>query len=323
MSSNESPKSPTPIPNVLGKEEVWTPEAERLGQQIVEWIQLDLPGAHVYGVQRNGKSSAIRWFASSAAEFIGSPVFVTIFDIPRGLADRETSLTSEWLNQEGVLSNENSPARLRKKYRNHVIEQAKAMETDRILIIVDEAQNASRGHLGQIIYSGNVLASHGYRVFTLLVGQPELHASAEAYAAMRELQIVGRFFERGFEFLGIAPGDIDLVLKAHESEVRCPDGSMQRPAVASLFPEAWEAGWRPSAWAPALAEGVESMAQKCGLPKDYRIPMQHLRSTLIGLLLYTKANDDPYVTITPDVVQRALGKTGIQDTWARYAAARR
>jgi len=95
---------------------------------------------------------------------------------------------------------------------------------------------------------------------------------------------------------------------------------VQPPALAALFPQAWEQGWRPSAWAPVIAEGIGNVAARCGLPRDQRVPMQHLRSTLLGMLLYAKALDDAATAMTAAIVEQALTETGLHETWGRYAA---
>jgi hypothetical protein len=312
----------TPIASndVLGKELVWTPEQERFARQLGRWMQLDLPGACMFGTQRCGKTSAARAITAQAESYFGRPIFVTFLRMQKGLADREASLTAEWLQQEGALSNENAPARLRKRLRAHLVEQVKLRETDAILIFIDEAQFLTRSHLQQLIYWGDLLQSDGLRVFMMLIGQPELRTSVDSYIAMQELQIVGRFFERYYEFLGIEPSEIELVMQAHETEVIALDGSSSPPAVAALFPEAWEAGWRPSKWAPVVVDGIAQVAARAGLPRDQRIPMQHLRSTLLGLLLYAMALRDPDAKISTDEVVKALTDTGIHETWSKYAA---
>ncbi len=314
MTEKEPNKSKNSATDILGKELVWTPELKRLAQQVGYWLRLELPGAYVYGVQRNGKSSALRWIASMTNELFGRAVFVSLVNIQKGLADRETSLPGEWLNQAGKLSNENTPARLRKRLKAHFVEEAQQRDNDQIVLVVDEAQNLTRNHLGQLIYWGDVLAAKGLRVFTLLVDQPELRTSIDSYLNMGELQIVGRFFERSHEFQAIAQSDIDLVIKAHECDVLCSDGTVQPPAVAGLFPEAWAKGWRPSAWSATLGEGIRAAAIKCGLAKDQRVPMQHLRSTLIGMLLYAKALNDPHAPMTANIVTKALTDTGLTET---------
>jgi len=306
--------------DLLGSEIVWTPEQERFAQQICRWIQLDLPGGCGYGVQRSGKTFALRGIAAQAASYFGRALFISMLRIQKGLSDREGALVGEWLQQENALSNESSASRMRKRLRLHIIEQAQMRGASQLLVIVDEAQYLTRDHLQQLIYWGDLLQTHALRVFILLVGQPELRLAMESYFAMQELQIVGRFFERSYEFQGILPSEIPLVMKAHETEVLAPDGSKQPPAVAALFPDAWAAGWRFSSWAPVVAEGIAQVAARSGLPRDQRIPMQHLRSTLLGLLLYVIALKDPYAEISVENVIKALCDTGIHETWAKYAA---
>ena len=281
---------------------------------------MELPGATVYGAQRSGKSAAINAIAASIRDYFGHPVFVTIVDLERGLADRSHALTAEWLQQEGVLSNENTPARLRRRFNEHLTGKARDLDTDHILLIVDEAQNMTRHHYGSLISWGNVLSHKGYRVFTLLCGQPELSAAADGFANMNELQIVGRYFERMHEFLPIAQSDVKLVIEGHERNVALPDGSEAPPAVAAIFPQEWNAGWRLSTWAPVLVEGIRMAAGKAGLPPDQRIPMQHLRAALIDLISYANKVGDPYFALKPELVVQALGKSGLLNSWTRYAA---
>lgn len=307
-------------PSLLGKDLIWTPESERLGLQVAEWMGMELPGATVYGAHRSGKSAAINSVAASIREYFGYPVVATIVDLERGLTDRGHALTAEWLNQEGVLSNENTPVRLRRRFHEHLTTKARELETDHLLLIVDEAQNLARNHYGTLISLGNVLSNKGYRVFTLLVGQPELSASVDGFISMNELQIVGRYFERTHEFLPIAQGDVDLVVKGHERCVTLPDGSEAPPTVASIFPQEWAAGWRLSSWTPVLVEGIRLAATKAGLPADQRIPMMHLRAALIDMIKHAQKVGDPQLPIKPEFVVQSLAKIGLLNTWARYAA---
>lgn len=309
-----------PIPSVLGKDIIWSPEIERLGLQVAEWMTLEQPGAAVFGAHRCGKSAAVNNVAASIHEYYGQPVFATIVDLERGLADRGHALTAEWLNQEGVLSNENTPARLRRRLKEHFIGRMRELETDHILLIVDEAQNLTRNHYGTLISWGNLLSHKGYRVFTLLVGQPELGAAIDSFANMNEMQIVGRYFERTHEFLPIAQADIELVIKGHEQSVALPDGGEAPPTLAGVFPQEWAAGWRPSQWTPVVLEGFREGAVKAGLPADQRVPMQHLRGVLIDMINHARKAGDPYLQFQPDFVVRSLTKLGLMQNWTRYAA---
>lgn len=318
--NNESVRGAFGGDALLGKDSVWTPEVERFCQKIGRCMQLNLPGCHAYGVQRSGKSEALIFFAQSVAEFAGGPAFVTILDLENGLADRESSIIAEWLSQEQVASNANTPARLRKALHAYFLEQMALRHTKTIVLVVDEAQNCTRKHLAQILALGNRLTKLRYRVFTLLVGQVELRSYVESFQNMNEMQLVGRFFECEHEFLPIHPSEIDQVLRAFEADVACDDGSTQPPPVAAIFPDAWAKGWRPSVWGPALVEGLARFATSCGLPKDQRVGMQHLRSTFVAMLHRARSLDDPHTPMTPEVVVGYLEEIGLRNTWQRYAA---
>lgn len=155
---------------ILGKDSIWTPEVERFCQKLGRCMQLTLPGMFMFGVQRCGKSEGINYFAQQAEEFVGGPVFVTILDLELGLADRESSIIAEWLAQEKVACNANSPARLRKALNEHFVEQMLLRRTKTIVLVVDEAQNCTRKHFAQVLALGNRLTKQRYRVFTLLAG---------------------------------------------------------------------------------------------------------------------------------------------------------
>ena len=306
--------------DILGKDSVWTPEVERFCQRAGRWFKLTLPGAYIFGVQRSGKSEAFIYFADMVEHFIGGSAYVSILDLELGLADRESSIIAEWLSQEKVASNANTPARLRRALNEHFLEQMALRKTKTIILIVDEAQNCTRKHLAQILALGNRLTKQRYRVFTLLAGQPELKSYVESFQSMNEMQAIGRFFECHHEFKAIHPTEFEQVLKAFEAEVSCDDGSTQPPSVAALFPEAWTAGWRPSTWAPVLVEGVASFAEGCNLPRDQRLGMQHLRSTFVAMLELARSLNDHNTLMTKEIVYGFLDEIGLRSTWSRYAA---
>lgn len=313
----------TPGTALLGKAIVWTPEFERLGQQVARWICLECPGAFAYGIQRSGKSSALRMLARTIEDFTGSRMLGCYVSIAADTQEKGASFIAEWLARERVMFSGTNAVKLMDKLKQHFEEQAQQRETDEILLIVDEGQNMSRAHLHKLLHLGNMLTDAGLRVFTLLCGQPELVARVDSYAAMAEVHLLGRFFERKIEFFGIAPSSIETVLKAHEANVSNPDGTESPAAVANLFPKAWEEGWRPSAWTGAIIEGLAVAAVKNGLPRDQRIPLQHLRGCVLWQIMMMKAAGDPWLPVTSQTVVAALEELGLAANWARYAAAKR
>jgi hypothetical protein len=284
---------------------------------------MELPGAYTTGAQRAGKSYGGRYLAKRMSDFLGRPVVGSRLVIQKNLPDRESSLVAEWCCQEEVSLNSNTPSRLRMGLKHHFWSKADEINARDILIIIDEAQNMTRIHLGQVMAFSEVLIGPGepkYRPFLLLTGQPELSAFFASFEAMNEMQLIGRYFERKHEFLGIDPLDIPTVLKAYEMDVMNADGTTSSPPVALLFPDAWAEGWRLARWLQPITQGFADIASRCSLPRDQRVPFQHLHSTLLSCVLYVQALGDPFAEMTPEVVHAAIADTGLHGTWARYAS---
>jgi hypothetical protein len=308
---------------LLGKALIWTPEYERLGQQVARWICMEVPGAFVFGVQRSGKSCSARMLASTIEEFTGSRMYASFVSVSPEMPEKGPALIAEWLNREKVLFTGTNAAVLQRKLTEHFAAQAADRETDEICLIVDEAQNLSRSHLFKLLHLGNILTDANFRVFTLLCGQPELASRVESFAAMSEVHLLGRFFERKHEYVAVAPASIETIIKAHEANVSNADGTESPPAVALVFPEAWEAGWRPSQWTQAIKDGIALVAMKNNLSRDQRVPLQHLRACIIWQIMHQKAAGDPWIKVTPQMVVLALEESGLAGSWTRYAAAKR
>jgi len=152
------------------------------------------------------------------------------------------------------------------------------------------------------------------------IGADKLRSYVASFQNMNEMQLVGRFFEVEHELLPIHPSEIAQVLEAFEADVACDDGTTEPPPVASIFPEAWAGGWRPSTWAPALIEGLSQFAASCNLPKDQRVGMQHLRSAFVGMLQLARSLDGASTLITAKNVYDLLEEIGLRKTWPSYAA---
>jgi hypothetical protein len=305
----------------LGHFAVWTPEIELLARAILGWIALDLPGACVHGIQRTGKTWAIDYILASASEFFSTTFFLVRIVIPENLPDRGNMLTAEWLIQHGVIANTRDPARLKKRLMDWLREMMQAASAERLLLFVDEAQNLTRAHHGQLMYWHNIFEDAGARPFTLLVGQPELGASAVSYVQMNELQVTGRFYERMHEFQGIACGDVIKVLRAFQQPTVL-DGMEQPCGLAQVFPNHWANGWRVEAWAPSIVAAVQELSRARSLPKVPRIPMMHLRALIIGGLDEMKRTGKCLDALPKDLLDALMKRSGFTKSIDLYAQSR-
>jgi hypothetical protein len=302
----------------LGSVAVWTPEIETLARKLREWISLDLPGACVYGPQRNGKTCAINYIIASASEFFSTRFLMVRVIIPEGLAERGNTFAIEVLIQHGVIANTRDPARLKKRFMDWLRERMHDTDAERLIVFVDEAQNLSRAHHGQIMYWHNLCEEASMRPFTLLVGQPELGASAASYVEMNELQVTGRFYERPHEFQGIALSDVVKVLRAFQQPV-LHQGGQQPCGLAQLFPDHWAAGWRVETWAPSIVSAVTALARARSLPEAPRLPMMHLRAFIIGGLDEMKRTGRRIDVLSNETLTKLMASSGFNKSIDWYA----
>lgn len=301
----------------LGNFAVWTPEIELLASAILGWIALDLPGGCMHGMQRTGKSCAIDYIAGSAEDYFGSKVLVSRLVVPESLADRENAWTAETLIQHGLIARARDGAVLKQRLLGWYKEMMEALRSQRVLLLVDEAQNLTRFHHGQLMYWHNLLEREGMRPFTLLIGQPELEAISASYVTTNELQVTGRFYERTHEFKGIALDDITPVLKGFEQPALV-DGVEQSCGLEKLFPRYWREGWRVSSWAPCIAQAITGLAQRRSLPGPPRLPMMHLRALVIGGLKEMQRVGERMDTLPPLLLERIFAQTGLATAIDRY-----
>lgn len=301
----------------LGNWAVWTPEIEHLASKILEWMGLDLPGGCVSGLQRCGKSWAVDYLAGSAEDYFGSKVLVSRFIAQENLADREIAWVGEMLMQNGVIAQARTSARLKKRLLDWFHEMLQALAAQRVLLVIDEAQNLSRFHHGQLMYLYNLLEKERMRPFVLLIGQPELEAIAASYSTMNEVQVTGRFYERMHEFKGIGMEHVGQVLEGFE-QASVIDGVEQPCGLERLFPEYWRAGWRISAWAPSIVAAMIALAQQHSLPGVPRLPMMHLRALVIGGLRAMQRTGERWDRLSSDFLAGLLAQTGLADAIERY-----
>lgn len=305
----------------LGSFAVWTPSIETLARKIREWIALDLPGGCVHGPQRNGKTWAINYIIASASEFFSTRFLIVRIIIPEGLSDRGNMIATEWLNQHGVIANTRDPARLKRRLMEWLRERMQATDAERLILIVDEAQNLSRAHHGQLMYWHNLCEEASTRPFTLLVGQPELGASAASYVEMNEIQLTGRFYERLHEFQGIALAEVVKVLRAFQQPV-LHEGVQQPCGLARLFPDHWAGGWRVETWAPSIENAVTALARARSLPDVPRVPMMYLRAFVMGGLDEMKRTGRRIDVLSNDRLNALMASTGFSKSIDLYARRR-
>lgn len=316
-SSSSSSSQPLPKGLILPNTVVWTPEIDRLAQQVAKWIRIDQPGGTVYGAQRNGKSRACSYLAGTLGSVLGYEVAVLHWTIPEQIESKQTE--REFVQEQ--LQQSNCPrvggrdlAVLRRRCHAHLVELAHAFGSRRLVILIDEAQNLSRKQYGYLIHTFNSLEQLGVHPFFLLVGQPELRNTPKDWAEANGMQVLGRFFAREHLYRGVDVAEITLVLQAFDVPVADDTVSV----FARAFPAAYAAGWSLEKLGQPFEEAMAMIMRRHNISKGLRLPMQYLRSTLLEVL-HQALDDGKAAEILSAVdVMRALETSGFLRVLAYY-----
>lgn len=315
--NDNSPKFPTPSGLILPNTVVWTPEIDRLAQQVAKWIRVDQPGATVYGAQRNGKSRACSYLAGTLSSVLGYEVAVIHWTIPDQIESKQTE--REFVQEQ--MQQSNCPrvggrdlAVLRRRCHSHLVELAHACGSRRLIILIDEAQNLTRKQYGYLIHTFNSLEQLGVHPFFLLVGQPELRNTPGSWAEASGMQVLGRFFSREHLYRGVDVSEITLVLQAFEVPVENDTESV----FARVFPAAYAGGWSLEKLGTPFEEAVAMTMREQNISSGLRLPMQYLRSTLLGVLHQALDTGKAPELLTATDVMAALEASGFLRVLAYY-----
>lgn len=295
---------------------IWTPEIERLGQQIARWIRIDTPGATVSGKMRIGKSVAVEYLSATLSSLVGYPVEVVIWEIAENSSDRPREFAQERMTQSGFFAiSHRDVSVLKNRFFPFLVQRCEAKGARRLIVIIDEAQHAERVHLGFLVEYFNRLTKEGLKPFFLLIGQPELGRDINLNGIGRDLQIIGRFRVNHYEFRGIALNELDEVLM--EFDRPGPDGA---PAsLATFLPGPYASGWRIADVAPALREALLLVMQQHNLREDMRIPMQYLRSTIAAYIHRLADSGENPANSSSALLIKCMRECGFLSVFSYYA----
>ncbi len=309
MTTDENPTTPPSRPEalILPSTVVWTPEIDRMAQQVSRWIRIDQPGGVVYGAQRNGKSRACSYLVGMLSALLDYELAVLHWTIPDQAEAKknEREFVQEMLQQSGCLRvSSRDLAVLRRRCYTHLAELVEATGSKRIVIIIDEAQNLGKLQYSYLIHAFNSLEQLGIQPFFLLVGQPELRNHFKDWSEGKGMQVLGRFFAREHVYRGIALDEIRLVLQAFDMPVEGEVSSV----FSRVFPQAYKAGWRLEQLTPCFDEALALIMRKHNITSGLRLPMQYFRSAILSVL--NQALDDG---IAPETLTSAHVVQGLED----------
>ncbi|RRJ24979.1 MULTISPECIES: ATP-binding protein [Pandoraea] len=127
-----------------------------------------------------------------------------------------------------------------------LLDAAQCKRSDRILMLIDEAQNLRRDDFTHLRDLSNDLARHGVKLVTVLFAHPMLNQLRNELVGEGRTDLIGRFLLKPYAFHGIrSSADLADTLNCYDDPNTFSYPPSSRICISSFFlPEAFAGGWR-------------------------------------------------------------------------------
>lgn len=235
-----------------------------------------------YGAPRAGKTTARRFLQSGLNKVRQAVVVSAFIELDVGRTDSKNRLWRDLMRgTDRALSMTSSNPY--DALFNKICVDADRYDVNRVLIILDEAQNLSLEKLGGLKKLVDELIAHGLSPFVLLMAQPQILARPERLRFFQYQDLVDRFFTRMHRFRGVLPEEIPAVLRFYD-ETQWPSES-GISFTANFMPQLWEKGWRMEKQAPLFQSVIVDLSRRLSLSNN-EIGMKYLVTSVRILLNY-------------------------------------
>lgn len=289
----------------------WTPEIERQVQRVAEWVTCDLSGAHLWGVQRVGKSNFSVYLQKVSAQVFGCTTVVFRWSFQGVRPTKVLSFLKHCLVKTGVRAIGGRDEDVLRLRLHDAVLGACSPSTKRVIIIVDEMQNVAIDLYGEIMTVTEIIENEGYTPFVLSIGQPEMQQTIKLFHEQVTLQYIGRFFEDADEYKGLTLSDIALFLANLDG---CDSGFSR-----SHFPQRFDQGWTISQLLQPISESIGEMANWMSVQREPCIPAGTLRKSLTGMFRFLNDPENAGKTVNKDVATAAFKPTGLSKLIVHYS----
>lgn len=255
------------------KKPLWTPEIERKVQLVAEWVACDLPGSHIWGIQRIGKSEFAKYVADVLPALLGGAIVPFLWSFLGIKPRKPEDLLRACLVQTGcraISARERSTLQLR--IIDAVISRCQAAGAYRCLLIIDEMQNIPSELYMVVMSITSDLQREGLYPHVLSIGQPEMQQTIALMYQNHQLQTIGRFFPRTEIYYGLSTEDISMLLK-----------NMDGPRLeftSRWLPRRAAQGWSVKELGAPIENAISLMLAERNLTAVPRIPFGYLRPAL-------------------------------------------
>ena len=276
----------------------------------VGWINSNVVGALVPGLQRIGKSWAVDYFVANYRKWLGNSVGVVSAEVlyhKGGIS--EGAFWHDLLKSMKRPTKKRSPEERRELFVGRLVEAASRSEKKKVIVFIDEAQLLDDALFKLLIGVHNELwRIYRIKCVWILVGQPELETLATTFIAEGKRQIVGRFMTDIYMFQPLV-GITDFA-----AAVECYDLHLHHPANGPSFtahyaPEPWAAGYRLASDADIIYGRIAQARTDNGLPEGQGMTMQGFTTLMNYILIHLLPSLKAGEHLNPDDIDAAIVAT--------------
>lgn len=250
------------------------------------WIDGNVVGALVPGLQRVGKSFAIQYFMENHRKWLGSKVGIVSVEVEYHRQTSEGAFYGDLLKSMKCPTTKRRPEDRRALFVGRLVESGARSELKKVVVFIDEAQILD-GYMYRFLTGvhNELWRLYGIKAVWILVGQPELETAVSTYLAEGKRQIVGRFMTDVYIFQPLSTvSDFKATLECYDKHLFHPLGG---PSYSAHFaPGPCAAGWNIADDFDVIWAGVEKARASCGLPNSTGMTMQGF-TTLMNHLIRT------------------------------------
>ena len=266
---------------------LWTPEIERKVDRVAEWIACDLPGSHIWGIQRVGKSEFAKYVCEVIPAMLGGAVVAFLWSFLGIKPKKPEDILRTCLPQTGCRAfSARERSTLQMRLIDGIVSRCHGARAHRPLLIVDELQNIPSDLYGVLMSITSDLQMEGLYPHVLSIGQPEMQQTIALMHQNNHLQTIGRFFPRTEIYYGLSVDDIKALLENMEG----PD----RQFTTRWFPGRASQGWSVADLVTPINQAIAAMLAEKNLTAAPRIPFGYLRPAMNYMFRFL-ADDDSSV----------------------------
>ncbi len=276
----------------------------------VGWINSNVVGALVPGLQRIGKSFAVEYFLANYRKWLGNSVGVVSAEVLYHKAGiSEGAFWGDLLSSIKRPTTKRRPEERRALFVGRLIEVGSRSEKKKVVVFLDEAQLLDDSLFKLLIGVHNEMwRIYKIKCLWILVGQPELETVVSTFIAEGKRQIVGRFMTDTYMFLPLT-GITDF-----EAAVECYDLHLHHPIggpsfTAHFAPIPWAAGYRLASDADVIYGRIAQARTDNGLPEGQGMTMQGFTTLMNHILIHLLPNLKPGEHLNPDDIDKAIVAT--------------